>query len=101
MDFEETRQIEQIIMLEITELQTFLKSTKKMKEKIKEMAEKYGFHDVKYIGKWKKYNVYEPIFTDEETHMIGFPQYLLERNGTVRWAESSDESMDIFFSFLQ
>ena len=72
-----------------------------MKEKIKEMAEKYGFHDVKYIGKWKKHNVYEPIFTDEETHMIGFPQYLLERNGTVRWAESSDESMDIFFSFLQ
>lgn len=36
------------------------------------MAKKYGFHDVKYAGKWKDCKVYESIFTDGEVHYIGY-----------------------------
>ena len=42
------------------------------RKKIKEMAKKYGFHDVKYAGKWKDCKVYESIFTDGEVHYIGY-----------------------------
>ena len=70
-----------------------------MKQKIlfkaKKMAREVGFHDVKYVGKWKGYDVIEPIFTDNETHCIGFPQYILCKDGVLRWAKDYEESLDI------
>ena len=44
---------------------------------------------------WQNYNVYEPIFTDNEIHLIGFPQYILVRGGKMRWTKDYNESMDI------
>lgn len=61
----------------------------------KEMAREIGFHDVKYVGKWKGHDVIEPIFTDNETHFIGFPQYILYKNGVLRWTKGYKESLDI------
>lgn len=61
----------------------------------KEMARGVGFHDVKHVGKWKGHDVIEPIFTDNETHFIGFPQYLLFKDGALRWAKGYKESLDI------
>ena len=66
-----------------------------MKEKAKQMARKYGFHAVKYAGKWRDCKVYEPIFTDGETHCIGFPQYIINEGGILRWSKDWEESMDI------
>jgi hypothetical protein len=39
--------------------------------------------------------VIEPIFTDGETHFIGFPQYILCNDGKLRWTEDYKESFDI------
>lgn len=64
-------------------------------EKIKEIAKKYGFDDVKYIGKWKSYKVYEPFFADDETHLIGYPQYILQKGEKIRWVKDFKESLSI------
>ena len=61
----------------------------------KKMAKEAGFHDAKFIGKWKEHEVIEPIFTDEETYVIGFPQYILCKDGKLRWTEDYQESLDI------
>ena len=66
-----------------------------MKKKIKEMARKYGFHDVEYAGKWHDCKVYEPIFTDGKVHYIGYPQYILNEDGILRWCSDWEESMSI------
>ncbi len=39
----------------------------------KKMVKEAGYHDAKRVGKWKEYEVVEPIFTDGENHFIGFP----------------------------
>lgn len=63
--------------------------------KIKEIAKEYGFDGVKYMGKWKSYKVYEPFFADDETHVIGYPQYVLQNNKQIRWVKDFKESMAI------
>ncbi len=68
-------------------------------KKILELAQKSGFHSVKRLGIWQNYNVYEPIFTDNEIHLIGFPQYILVRGGKMRWTKDYNESMDILDYF--
>ena len=74
-----------------------------MKQKIlheaKKMAKEAGFHDAKRIGLWKGYEVVEPIFTDGEIHYIGLPQYILCKDGKLRWASGMDESLEILDSF--
>lgn len=50
-------------------------------KKILELARKNGFHSVKRLGMWQNHNVYEPIFTDNEIHYIGFPQFILVKDG--------------------
>ena len=70
-----------------------------MKQKIlleaKRMAREAGYHDAKRVGTWKEYEVVEPIFTDEDTHFIGFPQYILFKDGKMRWTKDYQESLDI------
>lgn len=70
-----------------------------MKRKIlleaKRMAKEAGFHDAKRVGVWKDCEVVEPIFTDGEDHFIGFPQYILYKDGKLRWTKGYEESLDI------
>ncbi len=71
----------------------------KMKQKIlleaKKMARNVGFHDAKHIRAWNGHEVVEPIFTDGETHFVGFPQYILYKDGKLRWTKDHEESLDI------
>jgi hypothetical protein len=66
----------------------------------KQMARNAGYHDVKRIGKWKGYEVFEQIFTDDEIHFIGIPQYILYKDGALRWTKDKDESFAIMDAFL-
>ncbi len=66
----------------------------------KKMAKEAGFHDAKRIGQWKGYEVVEPIFTDGEIHYIGFPQYILCKDGKLKWTSNMDECLAIFEQFL-
>lgn len=68
-------------------------------KKILELARKNGFHSVKRLGMWQNYNVYEPIFTDNEIHYIGFPQFILVKDRKIRWTKDYNESMDILDYF--
>lgn len=78
-----------------TKLQTTSKTTNRMKKKIKELARKSGFHSVRYAGKWHDCKVYEPIFTDGQEHCIGYPQYIIEENGKLRWTKDWKESLAV------
>ncbi len=74
-----------------------------MKQKIlleaKKMAKEAGFHDAKRIGEWNGYEVVEPIFTDGEVHFTGLPQYILCKDGKLRWTSEVNECFAIFDSF--
>lgn len=78
-----------------TKIQTTSKTTNRMKKKIKELARKSGFHSVRYAGKWHDCKVYEPIFTDGQEHCIGYPQYIIEENGKLRWTKDWKESLAV------
>lgn len=61
----------------------------------KKVAREAGYHDVRRAGEWKGYEVVEPIFTDAEEHDIGFPQYILYKDGKLRWTKDHKESLAI------
>jgi hypothetical protein len=61
----------------------------------KKMAREAGYHDAKRVGTWKGYEVVEPIFTDGEMHFIGFPLYILLKDGKMRWTKDYNESLDV------
>ena len=63
------------------------------------MAQEAGFDDVQPLGKWKGFDVAEAIFTDGEIHYIGYLQFILARDGKLRWSKDSDESLAIMDAF--
>lgn len=69
-------------------------------KKAQEMAKKAAYHDVKRIGKINGHVVLEPIFTDGETHVIGIPQFILYKDGKLRWTDSMEESFEIMDKFF-
>jgi len=69
---------------------------KKNLNRAKKMAREAGYHDVKYLGRWKGHEIVEPIFTDGAVHYIGLPQYILSYGGDkLRWTKDADESIAI------
>lgn len=68
---------------------------RKILQEAKRMARTAGFHDVRIIGKWEDYEVAEPIFTDGKMHCIGFPQYILCKDGVLRWSKDNEEGLRI------
>lgn len=59
-------------------------------EVIKSFAIKQGFQDIKLLGKYNDYDIYQPIFTDEKTHIVGMPQYILVRDEDIRFEIDKD-----------
>lgn len=73
-----------------------------MKEQeILRFARKSIFDTAKRLGKWKDYEVWEPGFSDSQTHYIGFPQFILIKGNSIRLTEDDKESnaiMERFYS---
>lgn len=67
-------------------------------QQAKEMARAAAFHDLRRRGKWNGYTVLEPIFTDDEIHIVGIPQYILYKDGQLRWTTDMEESFAIMDS---
>jgi hypothetical protein len=63
------------------------------------MATDSIYDDAVCVGIWNGYEVYEPIFNDDEEHFIGFPQFIIAKNGEIRWTRDDKESMEIMDSF--
>lgn len=71
-----------------------MNESKELKRAIK-MARQSVYDSAHFIGKWNGFRVYEPTFTDNEAHFIGFPQYILAKKNEMRWAEDDSESRTI------
>lgn len=68
-------------------------------KKAEALAKSSIYDGVEYLGKWKGFEVYDPIFDDDEPRFIGLPQYLLEKENKFRWSKGDEwqEIMDYFY----
>ena len=58
-------------------------------------AKKHGYDNAIYIGKWKDYDVYEPVNNEEGLAFTGAPLVILLREGSVRMS-TVDEAYEQF-----
>lgn len=58
------------------------------------MAQESIYDDAQYVGRWNGFEVYEPIFNDDEVRFTGLPQYILAKGGTLRWTHDT-EGLDV------
>lgn len=74
-----------------------------MKRKIrgiaKNMAYQEGYDNVKYLNKWHEYDVFEPIYNDNEIRITGYPVFILHKDAKFRWSEYEEgvQIMDKLF----
>jgi hypothetical protein len=71
----------------------------KFLKQAKKVAQASIYDDARYLGMWNGYEVYEPIFNDDEVHYTGFPQFILAKNNALRWTKDHTESIAIMNKF--
>ncbi len=59
-------------------------------QEAKKMARNLGYHDAVRRGTWNGFEVVEPVFTDDEMHIIGLPQYILYKDGELKWTKGME-----------
>lgn len=59
-------------------------------KKAETLAQSSIYDGVKYLGKWKGFEVYDPVFDDDEPRFIGLPQYILEKENKFRWSQGDE-----------
>lgn len=64
-------------------------------EEAKKIAREAGYHDMRQLKPWKGFEVLEPIYTDGIIRYEGYPQFLLVKDGKIRWTKDSEESLSI------
>lgn len=62
-------------------------------EKVKAFAKKQGYDDVLYIGKWKEFDCYEPVFKGDDVSFIGVPLLILVQDKEIRMS-TVDEAFE-------
>lgn len=58
------------------------------------------YDTVSYLGSWRGFEVWEPGFSDDEEHCVGFPSFILVKGDAVRWTEDWQESRAIMHHFF-
>lgn len=71
----------------------------KILQKTKKIAADCGYDDVQYLGKWKQYEIIEPIFNDDIVRYSGYPQFLMVSQNEIRWTKDYSESLAIMRKF--
>ena len=66
-------------------------------EQILKFAKKGGADGAEYVTKWNGFEVYTPTYKDDDTPIIGFPQFILVSGEEMKWA-SPDEAFEIIDS---
>ena len=65
-------------------------------KQVKAFAKEQGYKDVKYIDKWRGFDVYEPIYSDtEDIAYIGLPYVILVKGDNIRMSTEEEA-----FAFL-
>lgn len=57
-----------------------------------DMAKSSIYDGAKYVGQYNGCAVYEPTFNDDEPRFIGFPQFIIAKNGVLNWVTDEKNS---------
>ena len=63
------------------------------------LAKSSIYDGAQHIGEWRGCDVYEPTFADNKPRFIGFPQFIIVKNGDARFTNGEDESRSIMRAF--
>lgn len=72
--------------------------TKKTPESVLKIVKESFYDSVRFVGRWRGYDVYEPFFSDGIPRFLGFPQYILFKEGESRWTADREESLSVMKS---
>ena len=54
---------------------------------VEEFAKENGYETAEYMGVWRSYKCYEPVYSKDEAVYIGMPSMILvDENGKIRMA---------------
>jgi hypothetical protein len=53
-------------------------------------AKQHGYDNAIYLGKWKGYDAYEPVFDGADVSFVGLPFIILAKGDTVRMSTSEE-----------
>lgn len=70
-------------------------------EEILKFARKSIYGTVERLGEWRGYEVWEPGFSDDEEHCVGFPSFILIRGDSIRWTRDWEESRAVMRRFYK
>lgn len=59
-------------------------------DNIKAFAKKMGYDDALYIGKWKDYEAYEPMFEGDDVLFVGNPYLILVKGDEIRMSTEEE-----------
>jgi hypothetical protein len=62
-------------------------------KEILKFAKQEGYEDISYIGKWREFEVYEPLFDFEGTSYVGLPFIILVTQDEIRMS-TPEESLE-------
>lgn len=68
------------------------------KEKVIAFAKKNGYDDVFFLGKWREYDAYEPIFagaSEENPAFVGPPLLVLVKDEEIRMSTEDEAYQQI------
>lgn len=58
-----------------------------------EFAKTQGYQTATYLGQWKTYEVYEPIFDEADVSFVGLPLVILVSGESIRMS-AAEESLE-------
>ena len=59
-------------------------------ERVIDFAQQQGYDSAEYIGKWRGYDVYEPLFAGEEVACVGSPLIILVKGSKIRMSTEDE-----------
>ena len=65
------------------------------KDNVQKIANLSYFNTVSYACKWKGYSVWSVSIDNDASCYTGYPQFILTRKSSWRWARDNKESIEI------
>jgi hypothetical protein len=62
-------------------------------KEILKFAKQQGYDNIIYIGKWREFEVYEPLYDFEDVSYVGLPFMILVTQDTIRMS-TPEESLE-------
>jgi len=55
-----------------------------MMERILDFAQEHGYDSVVRVGKWRGYDIYEPVFDNDKVNIVGIPLMIIADGDNIR-----------------